>query len=117
MNRRQVIELLDRDPQLLIDTEEQFEFNEVPGKVVLTDGVAAGRAWYGFRFVDGPYAGKVVYCYEQPGPRFEYVAHACDDGLWFNVDPDMREQDCEDCGGDYVPELDGKMLTIKEVGS
>ena len=120
MTRQEIQDLLVDDPQKLIDDEVRFSFNEVVGTVVTVDGVAAGGAWEAFKFLDGPFAGKVLYCqaddiweHDQVA-SFEYSAHCCDDGMLFNKDPERFNPDKdEDWGGDYVPELDGRVFTIK----
>jgi hypothetical protein len=111
-------ELFVNDPQKLIDDETIFQFNEVAGNVKLVNGVAAGGPWFVFEFVSGPYAGKQIACmaddiYElDEVANFTYALNCCDDGMFFNKDPALGDED--DWGGSYVPELDGQVFTVKE---
>ncbi len=102
------------DGQKMIDSGELFEFNEIEGKVKLIDGVAAGEPYYGFEFVDGPLAGKKIYCARVWDDGFEYGVNESSDGMEFNVDPEKKTEETDDWGGDYLPELTGKTLTVKE---
>ena len=113
--------LIEEDPQKLVDGNVVFCFEEIEGDVRLTDGVAAGGPWMVFTFDTGPYAGKTIACTDDNygnydrGLTFTYLAHASDDGMLFNKDPSRFDPaHDDDLGGDFIPELDGKVLTLKE---
>jgi len=110
--------MFDENPQKLIDDEVRFEFNEVAGKVVLIAGVAAGGAWFGFKFVAGPYTGREIYCEDariKQGECYRYLVHCSDDGMLFNKNPNIALEDTQDeWGGEYYPEWDEMVFTIKE---
>ncbi len=114
-------EMFENDPQRLVDKQILFEFNEVAGKVKLINGTAAGGAWQEFEFVDGPFAGRKIYCAdsgidERSGDArtFQYVVHYDDDGFLFNKDPskDLTNSQTE-AGGGFYPAWDGTIFTIK----
>jgi hypothetical protein len=112
------------NPQELVDQEVILQFNEVEGDVKLVDGVAAGGPWMVFKFETGPYAGKTIACtddnfgedgYGLTGLSFTYLANVSDDGMLFNKDPERFDPETDDdCGGDYIPELDQMTLTVKD---
>ncbi len=115
-----LLKMFDEEPQRLIDSEQEFEFNEVEGRVKLIDGVAAGVAFHEFEFVSGKYAGKRMFC----SVRFDrgalcgwlYEVNVNSDGFLFNWDPSVDVSDIGDgemFDGDYLPELDGMYLTLR----
>lgn len=110
---KNLLKIMDENPQQLIDDKTEFEFEEIPGNVKLVDGVAAGTDFFGFEFVTGPYAKKTLYCeclrdYET-GRLYSwtYNTDVNSDGFLFNW------KNREENQGDHVPELDGKILTLK----
>lgn len=120
VDRVELLRLLDEDPQQLIDSGQEFEFNEVDGRVKLIDGVAAGTEFQEFEFVSGPYAGKKLFCsVDYDGGKvcgWLYDVNVNSDGFLFNWDPSddvSNIGDGEVTGGDYLPELDGVYLTLR----
>ena len=124
MTEREIQKLFVDDLKKLIDDEVVLEFEQIEGRAILVDGVAAGGSWLFFRFLDGLLAGKVLACaaddvyeYEQKA-TFQYLAHRSDDGMLFNKDPERFDpEEHDDWGGDYVPQLDGQVFTIKVGGN
>lgn len=101
------------DLQKIIDEETEIEFNEIPGRAKIVDGVAAGEPWIAFKFSSGPYAGKTLYCAElnecEEITGWQYETNADDDGFLFNW-----QDKTKDSQGSYVPKLNGKIFTLKK---
>jgi hypothetical protein len=102
--------------QKLITDATPFEFVETPGHVKLFDTVVAGGFWYGFEFIDGPFAGRKIMCTDSMCDEgsFRYAVHASEDGFVFNVDPAVVLTDgYDDWGGDFLPEWNGQVFYYK----
>lgn len=86
------------------------------GNCKVLDGYAAGGAWILLQVMDGKYLGKKLWCEAWPGDSFVvYRSHCDDDGFLFNGNPDIAVLDAQsEVGGDFVPELNGRLFRIEK---
>jgi len=114
IDRELLEEVIDKDPQTLVDEAVEFGFKDVEGRVKLVDGVAAGGPWHQFEFLTGPYAGKKPFFAGGFPARdgFKHIVNASDDGMRFNETSEIENTDGDSWGGDPIPELDGETVFI-----
>jgi len=108
-DRKEILRLHNEDPQKLINNLVILEFREIQGAAIMVDGVAAGTEFDGIKFLTGPYAKKTLYCEYLEDGKWLYETDVNSDGFLFNV----KNPNEENCGGDHIPELNGKTLTLK----
>ena len=101
MSRAEVLEGLDdaTTVQVMVGDARLARF---AGLAKITDGVAAGGAWYEVSFETGALAGQRIWVTDLDEYTFVYAADANDDGFCFNCGEHVEYAE----GGALVQELD-----------
>ena len=82
------------------------------GQAKITDGVAAGGAWYEVSFDTGELAGQRIWVTDLDKNTFIYAAEANDDGFLFNFGEGVEHAE----GGALVKALDkSRMRFFREI--